>query len=51
MDEIKINDLGFSVLGFPLGFRPTVADLQLALEGETLRNTPTTIKPPATLDL
>jgi hypothetical protein len=42
MDEIKINDLGFSVLGFLLGFRPTVADLQLALEGETLRNTPTT---------
>jgi hypothetical protein len=37
-EEIVINQTGVSVLGIPVGFAPTAQDLELALEGQTVRS-------------
>jgi hypothetical protein len=36
-DEIIANEQGVTLFGFPLGFTPTIRDLDLAVEGELTR--------------
>ncbi|HZP61665.1 MAG TPA: hypothetical protein VFB27_15170 [Opitutaceae bacterium] len=38
--EIIANSNGVTIFDFPLGFTPTERDLELAFEGETIRNIP-----------
>lgn len=40
-EEIVINKTGLTVLGFPVGFKPTARDFDLALEGEVIRSNST----------